>query len=59
MNKMMSMILMVLGVAFMCVITLIYSFSSFEISKTMYVLLWFACIGLVRIAAGLGFGLER
>ena len=59
MNKMMSMMMMVFGVAFMAILLVVYSFSSMEISKIMYIVLWCGCIGIVRFAAAFGFGMER
>ena len=51
MNKMMSVILMVIGVVFMGIISILYSFSSMNISTGVYMTLWCVCIVMVRIAA--------
>lgn len=59
MNKMMSIVLMITGLILMCGISIIYSFSTIEISKVMYITLWCGCIVLIRLAASFGFGLER
>lgn len=56
MNKMMSVVLMVISIVFMVMISVLYSFSTMNIPTGIYMTLWCACIVMVRISAGLGCG---
>ena len=58
MNKMTSIMLMITGIVFMGIISIIYSFSTIEISTGMYMILWCICVGMIRFAAGSGCGFE-
>ena len=59
MNRMMSIVLMVTGIIFMGIISILYSFSTMNISTGAYMALW--CIGIVmiRVSAGFDCGLEE
>lgn len=58
MNKMMSVILMVTGIVFMGIISILYSFSTMNISTGVYMALWCICIIMVRISVGYNCGFE-
>ena len=59
MNKMMSIVLMVTGIVFMVIISVLYSFSTMNISTGVYMTLWCICIVMVRVAANLNCGWEN
>lgn len=59
MNKMMSIVLMVTGIVFMVIISVLYSFSTMNISTGVYMTLWCICIVMVRAAANLNCGWEN
>lgn len=58
MNKMINITLMVTGIVFLGIISIIYSFSTIEIPTVVYMVLWLFCIGIIRIAAGPDYGVE-
>ncbi len=59
MNKILSNMVTICGVIILGIISVIYSFSTVEISKVMYITVWCVCIGLIRMAAGFAIGMER
>ena len=59
MNKWMSIFWMITGIVFMMIITVLYSFSTMNIPTGIYMILWCACIMMVRRAAGNDWELER
>ena len=59
MNKMKNLVMATLGVVFMGALAVFYSFSTIEIPAVFYMVLWCACIGIVRLAIESDAGLER
>lgn len=53
MNKVMSVVLMITGIVFMGILSLLYSFSTVEISTGIYMGLWCLCIAMVRVSAAM------
>lgn len=59
MNKQKSIILMGLGIFLMMVIFFSYSFGAMGNAKMVCAVLWFACVGIMRMGASWWLELER